>query len=303
MGWRPSRRRDGPCREPQRRQHALHRVELGHRSPGRRGSHPVPSLTLSAPTAQGCGRVRPSRRASVVRQPPWDPTEKGLCVDYPAPAPWAGPQYGMGRVSVGAVAGASGPSVPPGLQGDHRDAPSDVPRADGRGGRDRRLTGIRAARVRGIPQVWPPVRRLLIRGGRWPGEGRRARSVRGRGAAIRARGVAASLQGVWRWGRGPGSRCSAAPVGGRRDRDWTALGSPGRVQPARGCGGAGAAGHRPALASIGEPLGGSPWAVVDTRWPPRPWWRALRRGESGQGAEPRRPESEARCRTAQRPAG
>jgi cyclophilin family peptidyl-prolyl cis-trans isomerase len=27
--------------------------------------------------------VRPSRRASVVRQPPWDPTEKGLYVDYP----------------------------------------------------------------------------------------------------------------------------------------------------------------------------------------------------------------------------
>jgi predicted 3-demethylubiquinone-9 3-methyltransferase (glyoxalase superfamily) len=29
--------------------------------------------------------VRPSRRASVVRQPPWDPTEKGLYVDYPLP--------------------------------------------------------------------------------------------------------------------------------------------------------------------------------------------------------------------------
>jgi hypothetical protein len=43
----------------------------------------VPSLTLSAPTAQDWGRVRPSRRASVVRQPPWDPTEKGLYVDYP----------------------------------------------------------------------------------------------------------------------------------------------------------------------------------------------------------------------------
>jgi TRAM domain len=42
---------------------------------------PVPSLTLSAPTAQDWGRVRPSRRASVVRQPPWDPIEKGLCVD------------------------------------------------------------------------------------------------------------------------------------------------------------------------------------------------------------------------------
>jgi hypothetical protein len=27
--------------------------------------------------------VRPSRRASVVPQPPWDPTEKGLYVDYP----------------------------------------------------------------------------------------------------------------------------------------------------------------------------------------------------------------------------
>ena len=52
------------------------------RSPGRRGSHPVPSLTLSAPTAQDWGRVRPSRRASVVRQPPWDPPEKGLYVDY-----------------------------------------------------------------------------------------------------------------------------------------------------------------------------------------------------------------------------
>jgi hypothetical protein len=42
----------------------------------------VSSLTLSAPTAQDWGRVRPSRRASVVRQPPWDPTEKGLHVDY-----------------------------------------------------------------------------------------------------------------------------------------------------------------------------------------------------------------------------
>ena len=39
----------------------------------------VPSLTLSAPTAQDWGRVRPSRRASVVRQPPADPTEKKLC--------------------------------------------------------------------------------------------------------------------------------------------------------------------------------------------------------------------------------
>jgi hypothetical protein len=38
-------------------------------------------LTLSAPTAQDWGRVRPSRRASVVRQPPWDPTEKKLYVD------------------------------------------------------------------------------------------------------------------------------------------------------------------------------------------------------------------------------
>jgi hypothetical protein len=47
------------------------------------GSHPVPSLTLSAPTAQDWGRVRPSRRASVVRQPPWDPTEEVLYVDYP----------------------------------------------------------------------------------------------------------------------------------------------------------------------------------------------------------------------------
>jgi hypothetical protein len=27
--------------------------------------------------------VRPSRRASVVRQPPWDPTEEVLYVDYP----------------------------------------------------------------------------------------------------------------------------------------------------------------------------------------------------------------------------
>ena len=49
-----------------------------------RGSQPVPSLTLSAPTAQDWDRVRPSRRASVVRQPPWGPdregTEKGpLC--------------------------------------------------------------------------------------------------------------------------------------------------------------------------------------------------------------------------------
>ena len=27
--------------------------------------------------------MRPSRTASVVRQPPWDPTETGLHVDYP----------------------------------------------------------------------------------------------------------------------------------------------------------------------------------------------------------------------------
>ena len=34
-------------------------------------------LTLSAPTAQDWGRVRPSRSASVVRQPPWGPDREG----------------------------------------------------------------------------------------------------------------------------------------------------------------------------------------------------------------------------------
>jgi peptide chain release factor 2 len=46
----------------------------------------VPSLTLSAPTPQDWGRGRPSRGASVVCQPPWDPTEKGLYVDDPQAA-------------------------------------------------------------------------------------------------------------------------------------------------------------------------------------------------------------------------
>jgi hypothetical protein len=48
------------------------------------------------------------------------------------------------------------------LPGD-RDAPPDVPRVPGRGGRDRRLAGVRAARVRGVPQVWPARARSAAR--------------------------------------------------------------------------------------------------------------------------------------------
>ncbi len=40
----------------------------------------VPNVTLSAPTTPDWGPVRPSRRKSVVRQPPWDPTEQGLYI-------------------------------------------------------------------------------------------------------------------------------------------------------------------------------------------------------------------------------
>jgi len=45
----------------------------------------APHAVLDTLRADGAdwGRVRPSRRARVVRQPPWDPTEEGLYVDYP----------------------------------------------------------------------------------------------------------------------------------------------------------------------------------------------------------------------------
>ena len=44
---------------------------------------PPENTSFHRATAPDWGRVRPSRTASVVRQPAWNPTEKGLYVDSP----------------------------------------------------------------------------------------------------------------------------------------------------------------------------------------------------------------------------
>ena len=128
-----------------------------------------------AGAGRGGERTRPPRRQgpfTLIRsRSPCIPSGMGSCVGRVtrplgnSPSAWAcGPSrrrgtdpalpsgHAPGLVSAGEL------SAPPtradrAVPGD-RDAPPDVPRAHGRGGRDG-LAGVRATRVRGVPQVWP----------------------------------------------------------------------------------------------------------------------------------------------------